>query len=67
MKSAAKLESEQDPFNVGQNLLVVTNAIALENAVNDVTEHCRRSLKLPGTYKELIEGGIGWSWNESKD
>ena len=67
MKKAGRLELQQDPFNVGQNLLVVTNAIALENAVNDVPDHCARNLKLPGTYKELTEGGIGWSWNEAKN
>ena len=66
-KRGAKLESQQDPFNVGQQLLVVTDTITIEEAVNDVTEHRRRSLKLPGTWKEIPEGGIGWNWNESKN
>jgi len=35
-KSAAKLESQQDPFNAGQQLLVVTDTITLEEAVNIV-------------------------------
>jgi hypothetical protein len=66
MKRAGRLESQQDPFNVGQQLLVVNNAIALDDSVTDVSRHVI-DIKISGTWKELTEGGIGWSWNESKN
>ena len=66
MKKAGRLESQQDLFNVGQQLLVVTNAIALDDSVTDVSRHVI-DIKISGTWKELTEGGIGWSWNESKN
>ena len=66
MKKAGRLELQQDPFNVGQNLLVVTNAIALDDSVTDVPSHVI-SIRISGTWKELIEGGIGWFWDEAKN
>mgnify|MGYP003146549268 CR=1 FL=1 len=67
-KKAARIEKEQDPFNVGQIRWVCVNVIVIEDSIDDVHNYCNNTLKLGGTWKDGTNGGgKGSVWLESKN
>jgi len=66
IKKAGKLELQQDPFNVGQQIKVVVDAIVVDANIADIQSFCE-NLKGEGEWKELPEGhGLNSVWTGTK-